>query len=91
MTDKYTPGPWAVTDTVGTIYSQARNGQHQICQGPVLGAPVTPPNEERKANAMLIAAAPEMLEALRGVIRVADRATVEFDAARIAIAKAEGC
>lgn len=33
---------------------------------------------------------PEMLEALKGVVRVADRKTVEFDAARAAIARAEG-
>lgn len=31
----------------------------------------------------------ELLAALKGVVRVADRATVEFDAARAAIAKAE--
>jgi hypothetical protein len=37
----------------------------------------------RELNAML-------LEALRGVIKVADRATIEFDAAHAAIAKAEG-
>ncbi|WP_148716446.1 hypothetical protein [Chitinolyticbacter meiyuanensis] len=42
------------------------------------------------ADARLIAAAPELLEALIGVIRVADRATDEFDAARAAIAKATG-
>ena len=42
------------------------------------------------ANAMLIAAAPEMLVALQGVLRVADRKTDEFDAARAAIAKAVG-
>jgi len=41
-------------------------------------------------NARLIAAAPEMLEALKAVVAVADRKTVEFDAARAAIAKAEG-
>jgi hypothetical protein len=40
------------------------------------------------ANARLIAAAPDLLAALKGVLRVADRATVEFDAARAAIAKA---
>lgn len=33
---------------------------------------------------------PDLLAALKGVVRVADRATVEFDAARAAIAKAEG-
>lgn len=36
----------------------------------------------------LIAAAPDLLAALQGVLRVADRKTVEFDAARAAIAKA---
>lgn len=41
-------------------------------------------------NACLIAAAPELLEALKGVVRVADRETDEFIAARAAIAKAEG-
>lgn len=32
----------------------------------------------------------ELVEALKGVIRVADRKTDEFDAARAAIKKAEG-
>ncbi len=41
-------------------------------------------------DAALIAAAPRMYDALLGVLRVADRATVEFDAARAAIAQAEG-
>ena len=35
-------------------------------------------------------AAPDMLAALRAVVSVADRKTVEFDMARNAIAKAEG-
>jgi hypothetical protein len=42
-----------------------------------------------EANAALICAAPDLLAALKGVIRVADRKTVEFDAARAAITKAE--
>jgi ribose 5-phosphate isomerase len=37
-----------------------------------------------------IAERDELLTALKGVVRVADRKTVEFDAARAAIAKAEG-
>lgn len=45
---------------------------------------------ELLANAKLIAAAPELLEALQAVVSVADRATVEFDKARAAIAKAIG-
>ena len=46
-----------------------------------------PPSE---ADSWLIAAAPDLLAALQGVIRVADRNTVEFDAARAAIARALG-
>lgn len=38
----------------------------------------------------LIAAAPELLEALQAVVAVADRATDEFDMARAAIKKALG-
>jgi len=43
---------------------------------------------ELESNIRLIAAAPDLLAALIGVVRVADRATAEFDAARAAIAKA---
>lgn len=42
------------------------------------------------ANANLIAAAPDLLAALEGVLRVSDRQTAEYDAARAAIAKARG-
>ena len=42
------------------------------------------------ANAALLAAAWDMAKALQGVIRVADRDTVEFRAARAALAKANG-
>lgn len=48
------------------------------------------PMDDGFANAHLIAAAPDMLAALKGVVRIADRKTVEFDAARAAIAKAKG-
>jgi NTP pyrophosphatase (non-canonical NTP hydrolase) len=46
--------------------------------------------DETRANAQLIAAAPELLDALVAVVAIADRATVEFDRARAAIAKAKG-
>jgi hypothetical protein len=48
------------------------------------------PKEEKVWTAALWAAAPELLEALKGVLAVADRKTDEFDAARAAIAKATG-
>lgn len=44
----------------------------------------------RNANARLIAAAPDLLSALQAVIRVADRDTDEFIAARAAVVKALG-
>lgn len=42
------------------------------------------------ANAFMLSAAPQMLEALQAVISVADRDTDEFAKARAAVAKALG-
>jgi len=47
-------------------------------------------SDESLADARLIAAAPKLLEALIAVVKVADRDTDEFIAARAAIAKATG-
>lgn len=41
-------------------------------------------------DAILFAAAPDLLAALKGVLRITDRKTVEWDAVHAAIAKAEG-
>ena len=80
---KHTPGPW---------HAVIAGGVQPVIGGPLITSAHTKsgmlPNYE--ANARLIAAAPELLEALRGVVRVADRSTIEFDAARAAIAKATG-
>lgn len=81
----HTPGPW--------IAASARSS--------VVGLPIVAscgyaianshqPGDEGLANARLIAAAPDLLVALQGVLRVADRKTDEFAAARAAIAKATG-
>lgn len=43
-----------------------------------------------KSYAHILRAAPDLVEALEAVIRVADRQTVEFDMARAALAKAYG-
>lgn len=90
----HTPGPWQIdygkkyprgvsrvnrTDALGGINSIVRwNG---------IGMPSS---VEGHANARLIAAAPELLAALKAVVAIADRRTDEFDAARAAIAKATG-
>lgn len=94
---KHTPGPWEIdVDTrpveVCTIYGvppQGEDGQRFIyVRGAIGDWDAT--EETNLANAHLIAAAPELLEALKGVLRIADRKTDEFDAARAAIAKATG-
>lgn len=89
---KGTPGPWCVHDN-GVFYDiQTHSGinigdicasQHTFDDGVHNGLVAT-------ANAHLMAAAPELLSALQGVIRVADRDTDEFIAARAAVAKALG-
>lgn len=45
--------------------------------------------EMREANARLIEQRDELLAALRGVVRIADRRTVEFDAAHAVLDKHE--
>ena len=52
------------------------------------GGQFTP--EELRDGAIALRAFPKLVEALEGVIRVADRATDEFDAARAALAAAKG-
>lgn len=88
---KHTPGPWQ--HSVKLSGSENHRGFRIWGADGWALADVQPADEdgtEGEANARLIAAAPDLLEALKGVLRVADRKTDEFDAARAAIAKAEG-
>ena len=80
-TATHTPGPWVLAEATKTIPIRGANGKTvaSVRYG-----------ETDLYDARLIAAAPDLLAALQGVIRVADRATDEFDAARAAIAKALG-
>jgi len=91
-----TPAPWrtniwgGVSDRNGndiratglvlTNSEVAKNNSNLISLAPTISAELI---KERELNATL-------LEALKGVVKVADRATMEFDAARAVIAKAEG-
>lgn len=81
----HTPGPWKIGKN-GFDHYAITNGVEKIIAE--LDAGSFLPEEEDKANARLIAAAPDMAEALKGVLRVADRKTVEFDVVRAALAKA---
>ena len=94
METKHTPGPWILHPTahhpavrsIGT----PDTGPRRICTvGTMNGNPVD------KANARLIAAAPELLEALQNIIESVDKGNAAIlcplaAAARSAIAKATG-
>jgi hypothetical protein len=71
----HTPGPWIRHDTPDYAEICSNDG-HAVAM------------VAREADANLITAAPDLLAALRAVVSVSDRKTVEFDAARAAIAKA---
>ena len=102
MTTEHTPGPWAIyPETNGSeicaVYHAPGLPIRQMIARPVVG-------ENWIANARLIAAAPDMLEALRrsaegwanalelGIIPQRHRNTAEIlsDACHAAIAQAEG-
>ena len=86
---KHTPGTWYWDDEVWTDYDPAERAPWLIgADGRLILTGQI--RCQTKADADLISAAPELLEALIAVVSVADRATVEFDKARAAIAKARG-
>lgn len=76
----HTAGPWHVT----TGGQQVRSETDQIARVWMMR------RGEGVANARLIAAAPDLLAALQGILSGAGRHTIEFDAARAAIDKAIG-
>ncbi|HCL5268787.1 TPA: hypothetical protein N2G33_000882 [Salmonella enterica] len=87
---KGTPGPWEMKKEKGEPeWFVFQKGSMKKMWGGTIRTPVA---EEinNKHDAKLISAAPELLEALQAVVRVADRQTDEFDMARAAITKALG-
>jgi hypothetical protein len=84
---KHTPGPWQVGHFDSNMICDS-DGANRGCS-PI--ARVEGTAAKRRANARLIAAAPDLLEALRpltkGVYWITD---AQVKAARAAIAKAEG-
>ena len=86
---KHTPGPWAV---YGTLHP----GEFIIHQGGHGLAVTRRANGSGNANARLIAAAPELLEALRKLVAYVDENVASrdvdphMDRAEAAIAKATG-
>lgn len=100
MSAKHTPGPWlrkgvlvfSLTPYTGNseyLRKKLPDGVNRF-SAYVSNDNSAATDEEIDSNAQLIAAAPDLLAALKGVVSVADRDTAEFKAARKAIAKAEG-
>jgi len=93
--NKHTPGPWFTSRPHQTIYIEARIGGGMLQEvgaiGPTEGGP-----RQQEANARLIAAAPELLEALQGLLAGEEIATsledyaAASEKARAAISKATG-
>jgi hypothetical protein len=88
---KHTPGPWHYFETEdGRCRVKPLNGKYIVAECSAM----EPQCEEQGSNARLIAAAPDLLEALRRLLDSGDvRDAAEkgaLAAARAAIAKAEG-
>ena len=88
MEKKHTPGPWKTQTHISLDRLEIRDADGRRIAVCAMDYPMSAKTHD--ANASLIAAAPELLEALIGVVKVADRATKEFDKARVAISKAIG-
>jgi hypothetical protein len=73
MTKSYTPGPWQASHEINpTLHTVFTLDGDAICHTSQLVADV--PNQKqpmRKANAVLLAAAPELVEALTGMAKKA--------------------
>ena len=66
---KHTPGPWSThREGFSTVYVEARLRQGVIQEVAACG-PTEAGQEQQEANARLIAAAPELLDALEMVIK----------------------
>lgn len=59
----HTPGPWFTSRPHGTIYIEARLRGSTLQEVAAVGPTEAP--EQQEANARLVAAAPELLEALQ--------------------------
>lgn len=95
MNAKHTPGPWLLIDATDdeiAITTDARMADDIV---PIVEVQIgwdEPLESEQRANARLIAAAPDLLEACQGLLDALPSATTHpaIKAARAAIAKATG-
>ena len=90
---KHTLAPWVITRTNTRIFIHAGplcDDYHAVAETPVRVDEQDPIQRrgEDLANARLMAAAPDLLEALREVVVLSDRKHPAWDRAKLAIAKA---
>lgn len=101
MSAKHTPGPWRVDPNYNRDVQDANGCEvgAALCVTDIgekwtISGRITASREEGAANARLIASAPELLAALREMVADVDGggsvSPYSVDAARAAIAKAEG-
>lgn len=96
MESKHTPGAWAVHQAHSLGHGAPVN--EYTITGSTGTIAITPAraNRDNEANASLIAAAPELLNAVEYLLTIIDRSApelqgmMEYDYARSAIAKATG-
>lgn len=74
MTKNYTPGPWQTDAYEGSEgwAVETADGENQVCNTSAIIGPTEVSNELRRHNARLIAAAPELVEALIEALNVLD-------------------
>ncbi len=85
---KHTPGPWAILERVDDLRTHISNGAHIVC---TLGTTRTDGSPNHSPNALLIAAAPDMLDALQAIVDAyKDRDTLLIAQCKAALAKAKG-
>ena len=74
MNTKHTPGPWRVDGT--DIYTKVAGSDHWVA-----AIKQRRPNSEDEANAKLIAAAPDLLAALDGLLKATRKAAAVAETA----------
>ncbi len=95
---KFTPGPWVINKTYATMLIITGQSDMDVCQvdaGYDSDLSQYSADDEEQANAHLIAAAPELYDALSGLLYHDENGIGEgydevIEAARLALAKARG-
>ncbi len=72
-TTKHTPGPWHVVTIDQSIGSVEASDGSAVAQAQIRGTLRNPNHEERRANARMMAASPELLEVLCELVEIERR------------------